>query len=46
MREWHKQGREYFGARWDDVLAIQWTLKTKYGIHNFDARPGNINFGD
>ncbi len=45
MSEWEQQGAENFGARWNDVRAAIWALK-QYGIYYFDAKPGNINFGD
>lgn len=45
MVEWEESGRELFGSRWSDVEAILWALK-QHGIYYYDAKPGNINFGD
>lgn len=38
--------RDLFGERWPDVSLALWILRTKYGIHYVDPRPGNIDFGD
>jgi hypothetical protein len=45
MEEWEQEGIDNFGARWTDVLAVLWALK-QLGIYYYDAKPGNINFGD
>ena len=45
MEEWEQEGLENFGARWPDVKALLWSLK-ELGIYYYDAKPGNINFGD
>lgn len=45
MEEWEEEGVENFGARWLDVKAILWSL-AQHGIYYYDAKPGNINFGD
>ena len=46
MEDWEAQGVENFGAeRWLDVKRIIRQLKS-HGIYYYDAKPGNINFGD
>ena len=45
MEDWEAEGVDNFGARWSDVKAVLWSLK-QYGIYYYDAKPGNINFGD
>jgi len=45
MREWEGEGMENFGDRWPDVKAVLWSLR-QLGIYYFDAKPGNIHFGD
>ena len=45
MDDWGQQGQELFESRWPDVKIIIWTLK-RYGIYYYDAKPGNIAFGD
>ncbi len=45
MEDWEVEGRDMFGNRWDDVEQIIAELK-RFGIYYYDAKPGNINFGD
>lgn len=45
MDDWEAEGVENFGAKWPDVKVLLWCLR-KYGIYYYDAKPGNINFGD
>lgn len=45
MEDWETEGIENFGERWPDVKAILWALR-QLGIYYYDAKPGNINFGD
>jgi hypothetical protein len=45
MEQWEQDGKEMFGKRWKDVGLIIAALKS-YGIYYYDAKPGNINFGD
>jgi hypothetical protein len=45
MEEWEDEGAENFGARWPEVKVILWCLK-QFAIYYYDAKPGNINFGD
>lgn len=45
MEEWEQEGLDNFGDRWADVRVVLWVL-TKYGIYYYDAKPGNINFGN
>ena len=45
MEEWEEEGVENFGHRWPDVKGILWSLR-QHGIYYYDAKPGNINFGD
>jgi hypothetical protein len=43
--DWEHDGQELFAARWPDVKTVIAALK-RYGIYYYDAKPGNINFGD
>lgn len=43
--DWHAQGQELFEDRWAAVLELLSALK-QYGIFYYDAKPGNINFGE
>jgi hypothetical protein len=45
MNDWEEQGQELFEGRWPDVRTIIWALK-RYEIYYYDAKPGNIAFGD
>ena len=45
MNDWESEGIENFGDRWSDVKAVVYELR-KFGIYYYDAKPGNINFGD
>jgi len=45
MEEWEQEGQENFGQRWTDVKIVLWHLQ-QLGIYYYDAKPGNINFGD
>jgi hypothetical protein len=45
MTDWEETGEELFGLRWPDAKAVVWGLR-QYGIYYYDAKPGNINFGD
>lgn len=40
------QWRELFGKRWPEVCSALFQLRSRFGIHYVDPRPGNINFGD
>jgi hypothetical protein len=42
--DWHREGQERFEARWPTVLELLTALK-QYGIYYYDAKPGNITFG-
>ncbi len=43
LLQWEAQTAEDFGKTWPIVQSILGWLRT-YGIHYFDARPGNIRF--
>ena len=45
MADWNAECREMFGDRWDRVqVALGWLRS--YGIFYYDAKIGNITFGD
>jgi len=43
LSDWEAETAKDFGEKWPQVRAILGWLRT-YGIHYFDARPGNIRF--
>ncbi len=43
ISDWEAETAERFGEKWPTVQSILGWLRT-YGIHYFDARPGNIRF--
>jgi hypothetical protein len=45
IADWEQEGIENFGERWGDVKIILYELQ-RHGIYYYDAKPGNINFGD
>lgn len=45
VRDWEVETAEMFADKWPTVLSILGWLRT-YGIHYFDAKPGNIRFGE
>lgn len=45
LADWESERRELFGDRWPQVQeALGWLQS--YGIHYYDAKPGNITFGN
>ena len=45
LADWEAERRELFGDRWPQVLEALGWLRS-YGIYYYDAKPGNITFGD
>jgi len=45
LADWEAERRELFGNRWPQVLEALGWLRS-YGIYYYDAKPGNITFGD
>jgi hypothetical protein len=45
LADWESERRELFGERWPQVQeALGWLQS--YGIYYYDAKPGNITFGN
>ena len=45
LDDWEQEGRERFEGRWPKVKSLLRALRA-YGIYYYDAKPGNIMFGD
>jgi hypothetical protein len=45
LSDWDAQGSELFEDRWPQVRSLLTSLK-RFGIYYYDAKPGNIRFGD
>lgn len=45
LADWEAERQELFGDRWPQVQEALGWLRS-YGIHYYDAKPGNITFGD